>query len=263
MKIKLSYILILAVALLGGCTIEDPYENVDNTRFVAAEEFEYEVAAVSRFTLELNAINGEVEVIAIPGTKSVRIWGEKRVASESDQDASEHLEDLKVRIIEDTDHISVRTQQPENTHGRVYTVDYNIRIPAEWDVVIALVNGEVYLDNLTGETQLDLVNGDAVMRNLYGSLIARLTNGEIDVEMALANGGRCDLSTVNGRIDLAIPRSTSATVNASLTTGSISLYNLEFDDLNRTKRTLSGLLGDGQGAIVLQTVNGSISLSGE
>ena len=263
MKIKMPYILIVALLLLGGCTIEDPYENVDNTRFVAWDDFDYELTAAGRFALELNAVNGDVEVIGIPESKTVRIWGEKCVASESDDDANDHLEELKVRIIEDTERISVRTQQPENSHGRIYSIDYSIRVPADWDVTVAMVNGKIYIDNLKGETRLDLVNGDAVMRNLFGSLVTRMTNGKADVGMELAAGGRCDVSTVNGRIDLQIPKTTSAKVTAHLTTGSISVYDLEFDDLSHTKRSLTGVLGDGRGEIVLQTVNGDISISGE
>jgi len=252
-----------AVALLGGCDIDDPYQNVDNTRYVATDEFEYETPVEGRHALDLNAINGKVEVIAIPGAQTVRIWGEKRVASDSDEDANEHLDNLEVRMIADDERISVRTAQPENTHGRDYRVDYSVRIPAGWAAVIIMVNGAAYLDNLSGDTSIELVNGEVVLRSIYGSLETRVTNGDVDARMVLAPGGRCDLSTVNGRIDLMVPRITSAGVTAGLTTGSISVSNLELHEAVRTKRTLKGVLGDGNGEILLQTVNGSIALNGE
>lgn len=263
MKTIKWFLLVPGMFLLGGCEIDDPYQNVDNTRYVAYDEFDYETPVADRYIFDLSAINGKVEVIGIPGARSVRIWGEKSVGSESDDDANDHLDDLQVRVVTDADRVSVRTQQPENTHGRNYRVDYTVRIPADWDVVISQVNGEAYIDNLTAATSIDLVNGDVILRSLYGSLTTNVTNGEVDAEMALAPGGRCDLSTVNGRIALTVPKTTSASVNLSLSTGSISVYNLDLQDENRTRRTLKGVLGDGKGEILLQTINGSITLSGE
>jgi hypothetical protein len=263
MKSIIYAILVAGMVLISGCMVDDPFENVDNTRFTASEDFAYEIAADGRAKLELSAINGSVEVIAIPDAKTVRVWGEKSVDSESNADAGEHLEELHISLVENADRISVRTQQPENAHGRVYRVNYLVRIPAGWDVSIAMVNGESYMDNLSGETHLELVNGNVVLRNLYGSLVARVTNGSVDAQMALEPDGRSDIRTVNGKILQSVPKLTSATVAASLVTGTISVHNLDLHNVSRSLIAYQGVLGEGKGEIILQTVNGSIELWGE
>lgn len=263
MKSSLFIIPLAGLILFAACCIEDPYENVENTRYTVTEEFSRELAANDYNGLELNNINGPVEVIGIPGAKSVRIWGEKSVSSESYDDADEHLQELLVSIHKDGGRLSVRTQQPENTHGRQYRVDYKVRIPEHWTVSVAMVNGDAYLDNLGKNTQLEMVNGNIVLRNGRGSLNMAITNGNVDAQLLLEAEDHCDIRAVNGKIALSIPAATSANVTATLTLGSILVNNLTFTSLVRTLTTLQGTLGDGHGVINLGTVNGNIELKGE
>ncbi len=263
MKPLIAVLLLSGVMLFSACCIEDPYENVDNTRFTVTDDFSREFPATEYISLELNAINGPVEVIGIPGAKTVRIWGEKSVSSESYEDADEYMQELKVSINQDGGCIRVRTQQPENTRGRQYRIDYKVRIPENYPVTITMVNGEAYLDNLGKSLHLEMVNGNIVLRNVRGSVNTGITNGNVDVQMVLQPDDRCDIRAVNGKILLSIPPSTSATVTATLTVGAISVNNLTFTAIARTMTTLDGVLGEGQGVINLGTVNGNIELRGE
>jgi len=56
--------------------------------------------------------------------------------------------------------------------------------------------------------------------------------------------------------------STSAAFSAAVGNGSIETSNLELQNLVRTSKTAMGVLGEGNGAITLQTGNGRITASG-
>jgi hypothetical protein len=87
-------------------------------------------------------------------------------------------------------------------------------------------------------------------------------NGSIDAEVALPLNGTIDIAVLHGNINLDIPQNTSATFSAGLLEGSIQLINLELRNEVRTPRSLTGILGDGQGDIWLETETGNIIVTG-
>ncbi len=263
MKTVLTYIAAAALVLIliGGC-VEQPFENVDNTYHSASAEFEFEVPVAAMRRLRLTAINGPVDVVGVKGSRSVQVWGERQVSSDSYRDAKSYLDELKVSQAAGNEELVIRTIQPENTHGRECRVDYHLRVPLDWNVEISNVNGDVFIDGLQGDAHIDLVNGKIRVREFIGSLIAGTTNGPVDVQMQLPENGVCRLATVNGEIDLTIPKATSARFDAALVAGKISLLNLSLTNQTSTRNSLSGTLAEGKGQISLQTVNGNILLEG-
>jgi len=263
MKIKILLVGFTLAALLSlaGC-VEHPFENVDNTLVSVKEDFSYEIPVNAMYRFRLSAINGPIDIVGIRDSRSVRIWGERRVASDSYHDAESHLEDLSVNISQSKDELTVRTLQPENTHGREYTIEYHVRVPLDWDLDIDHVNGDVDVDACRGDVEINVVNGTVQIRDLIGNLQANTTNGSLDVAMELPVSGWCRMNVVNGEIDLLVPSTTSAQFNAALVSGKISLANISLSSQVASRTTLKGVLADGNGQITLQTVNGSIYMRG-
>ncbi len=263
MKIKLILFgfTVLALFWLAGC-VEHPFENVDNTEKSVSEEFSYEIPVDAMYRLRLSAINSPIDIVGISNARSVRIWGERRVASDSYRDAESHLDDLTVNITQNRDELLVRTLQPENTHGRQYSIEYHIRVPLNWDLVVDDVNGDIDVDACRGDVEINVVNGTVQIRDLIGNLEANTTNGSLDVTMELIAAGWCRMNSVNGEIDLLVPHNTSAQFNAALVSGKISLSNITLTNQVNTRTSLRGVLADGNGQISLQTVNGSIYMRG-
>jgi hypothetical protein len=250
-----------ALMILAGC-VEQPFENVDNTTASAGEDFSYEIPVNAMNHLTLSAVNGPIDVAGISDSRTVRIWGERRVASDSYRDAMAYLDNLSVNISSSSEELMVRTLQPENTHGREYTIVYHMRVPINWNLTISNVNGDIVVDALQGNGQLDVVNGQVRVRDMIGNLDAKTTNGNVDVQMQLPLSGQCKLGTVNGTIDLTVPPITSAQFNAVLVSGKISLSNITLTNQIAGRMSLKGTLADGNGLISLQTVNGNISMHG-
>ncbi len=70
------------------------------------------------------------------------------------------------------------------------------------------------------------------------------------------------MGTVNGNIELEIPQNTSADFSANVTNGAIQILNLTLQNEVATTRSLRGTLGNGQGTIKTNTVNGNINTTG-
>jgi hypothetical protein len=248
-----------------GCSSDKssgPEENVSNTDFVAKASFYYGVEVTDHTRLRLEGINGNVTVTALTEADSVIIKGEKRVGSESMQDAEAHLQELEVSVREIAGEVYVKTNQPDQTYGRSYAVDYNITLPQDLEVVVTNVNGAVDIDSVNGYVSVVNVNGQVDLDDIIGSVSVSLVNGQINAGVTPTKGGVISMATVNGGINLDIPQYTSAEFSATVVNGTITISDLVLTGIVSTPTSLTGTLGTGEGTITLGTVNGSISVSG-
>ncbi len=286
-KIKnIKHLLLLCLiiclsSILSSCVLEPDYiDETHDNRFSASEVFSEKYYITTQKQLCLNAINGAVEIIGVAEQDTLRIWGEKRVQSDSREDAEMHLKNLSVHSIVYDTKIVVETSQPSKSYGRNYQVFYHIRIPNTWEVFVNNINGAVMITSINnlvnlsstnGENHIEdiygnvtsiLINGNMRLWNIEGNLHGQLTNGNINSQLFLPESGECKLHTVNGEINLSIPRSTSAYFSAGVQNGTISIKDITIHTSQSTKRSITGILGDGEGKINLQTVNGNISVNG-
>ena len=256
--------LVMGLWALTACDVRvlDSDDNVANTNFSAVEAFAFEIAIKNQTRLNLTAINGPVDVIGVAGATTAKIFGERRVESESAADAQAHLKELEVRVTDRQDEVAVNTIQPDNSHGRNYKVVYHLRLPNTWKFAVDHVNGIVTIDSLRNDVSLKVTNGSVQLREVFGSVNAELVNGQLTGKLWLPVQGTCKMATVNGQILLTIPTTTTAEFSAAVTNGDINLSNLSLNNSVSTPKSLRGKLGNGQGTISLSTVNGNISVSG-
>jgi hypothetical protein len=230
--------------LLPACDSSESNGNVDNTDFEASETFSYPFSAERFNSVRVAGINGYVWVTGEPDGTSISISGERRIGSESVEDAREHLAELEVLIDDSGDALTIETEQPEETRGRNYVVDYEITVPSSMAVRVINVNGEVELGLLEATLSAEVVNGDI---ECIGTSIPQ---------------GDITFSTTNGDIELGIPAASSAVFTATVENGTISVSNLDFADEQRSPTRVYGVLGAGDVTIELTTVNGSIYVGG-
>ncbi|UCE20321.1 MAG: hypothetical protein JSV84_08295 [Gemmatimonadota bacterium] len=262
-SIRNASLFILIVGMLGFLFLFcDNDSSTVGPDFSASEDFYYQIAIKNLSGLQLNAINGTVDIEGVSSIDSVTVWGERRVESNSRADADAHLPDLSVEMSESEDRISIRTEQPDQSSGRNYIVDYNIRIPGGWQLDIGQVNGNVSISSMENSVISNLVNGNMRLWDISGSVNGGLVNGGIDSKISLPASGICGLSVVNGTIDLLIPQSTSADFSAHISSGSINLSNVSLQNQTITPTSVTGLFGAGAGEIELSVVNGFITVTG-
>ena len=271
----------LSVVLLSmtGCYVLDPSTWGDNA-YSASEEFEFDLQVTTQTAFSLRGINGSVEIFGDPDATAVSVTGVKRVESHSEADALDQLDRLDVEVTTNTDGFAVETDQPRNTDGRNFIVNYTVVLPAGMELRAETTNGEVLVEEMrnlvvaettngavslcgvTGDAVLETTNGNIFLSEFRGSVWAGTTNGGVNGDVVLPENGECRLSTTNGNIDLDLPAGTSAEFSARLSNGDISVSGLTLTDLETSRRTVTGTLNGGGGVIDLRTTNGNIDVRG-
>ena len=207
----------------GGFSSDSFDFDVQNSDFVVTNDFSFEIDVVDHTRLRLTAINSTVTIVGEPNRGSVLISGEKRVGSNTIEDAEQQLLELKVDLQVLTEEIFLRTMQPQQSAGRNYVVNYTIIIPEDLEVFVDSVNGTVTVDAVSSSV---------------------------------------DVNLVNGTIELRIPQEISAIFSAHTANGTIDLRNLQLKDEMRFSNSLQGRFGDGENSISLDVANGNINVSG-
>jgi hypothetical protein len=249
----------LALAVLTACSGGDvnvgspnvngvrnwPWPWPSNAPFIARRVVDREVQIEDHIRMSLEAMNGEIVIIGQPDAMSVIVTEELRVGSHVNQaDADDGLDQLEVLVTDRSDDILVQTQQPANTQGRQYVVNYTITVPSHLEVDVNQVNGSI------------------VVEDMANSVFVNAVNGNLDCTVSLPLNGEIRLSIDNGNIDLRLPTSTSAELSAFVDNGTITWDNLVLIDAVHTNQSLIGTLGGGAGVIRLETTNGSIDVIG-
>jgi hypothetical protein len=249
---------VLAVVLgLSACD-GDPFSGGQQ----AQQEFFFEEDATGRTEFRLEGINGNIDVIAESGTEDFVVGGWRRVRSSSLADAQEQLDRLEVVVSVQGDAIVVRTEQPSDTQGRTFEVEYHLIVPERLEGNITNVNGNILINAMDDDVEVLTTNGNITLRDHFGSAEVTTTNGNLDATVTISLGGAIDMNAVNGNIELDIPAATSATFSARLANGDITTSGLSLDNVESTPVSLTGVLGDGDGEIDLETVNGNIAARG-
>lgn len=259
---------IIAVALLSSCEIivndssDDDNDHVRNQNYTASEDFSFDFDVAGRDYLSVNGINGYVKVTGKENLTVVKIYGQRRVKSDSRSDANEHLNLLQVDISENDDNIMVETDQPKDSNGREYTINYFVDLPSVWRVSVCNVNGSLEFRNVKGNIIAEVVNGSITLDNVEGNVDANIVNGNLAGDLTLPIEGNCLVGIVNGSIKLDIPKTTSSEFSGEVVNGSISMLGLTLNNLVTSAKRIRGTLGSGEGSINLSAVNGSITVNG-
>lgn len=259
-KLILFFLLFSSISWIACDEEDNPVGG--NNNFAAEAPFSYAVKVVDHMRIRLVAITGTVNISGNSQTDSISISGIRRVKSNSMADAEQHLPDLSVDFQDVGSEVTVITNQPQDSEGRGYEVDYTITLPDTLQVQVNAVTGVITISSITGNVSIGHVTGDITLSDVLGNSTVSLVTGIITGEIYLPLNGIIDLGTVTGNINLQIPVNTSAVFSANVTTGSISTSNLMLQNQVSTSTFLSGTLDNGEGNISLRTVTGNISVIG-
>src|SRR5262245_17373912 len=126
-KIDKALLKVFGLALVTLCvssacyinTIDGPSDDASGNATIA-ESFSFTVDVLNQNRIEVWGINGPIDVVGVPGAAKAVIWGERRVTSQSTDDAREFLRHLQVQVTAGgvSNIILVKTIQPAETHGR-------------------------------------------------------------------------------------------------------------------------------------------------
>ena len=205
--------------------------------------------------VSLNNINGDVEITG---------WSRNEVQIDAVKTArdQERLDEARIDVNGSGNSVEIETHYPSHlfANNNPASVHYTLHVPQNARIdKIDLVNGALTVQKLSGEIKANLVNGKLRASDLAGSADLATVNGTVEANYtSLNNVHQIKLQSVNGSVDLQLPQSPNAEVEASTVNGSIST---DFPLTVKGRwigKNMSGTLGSGGVKIELNNVNGSI-----
>jgi DUF4097 and DUF4098 domain-containing protein YvlB len=218
----------------------------------------------ARGRLQLDNINGRIEIAG---------WDRNEVVIRALKHGKNQksVEAVKINVDSLSDRIIVHTVQPPETTGGWFwfnskkndvSVEYLVQVPRQAHLEkIDSVNGDIVIDDVSGDIETSTVNGSAQVRGAADNLKVSTLNGGMDVELASLKGSQfVSLDSVNGAIEVTLPANADAQVSAETLNGGI---HTEFPRLVVKKefpvsKHLKGTLGSGSATVKANSVNGSI-----
>jgi hypothetical protein len=147
-----------------------------------------------------------------------------------------------------------------NVHGDKTKVDFTVRLPENLRFSAQNVNGSIKAEGLGRFVHATSVNGSVHVSTKNFAELSTV-NGSIEGRMGRADWtGTLKISTVNGSVDLTMPGSLSADVKFRSVNGHMnSDFPLTVSG-SFGGRKMDGRVGSGGRELVVETVNGSVSL---
>jgi DUF4097 and DUF4098 domain-containing protein YvlB len=220
------------------------------------QEFHKTVPLIANGTVSLDNVNGGVEITG---------WDRNEVQIDAVKTASDQqkLDDLKIEVNAGSSSVEIKTRYPEHLiNNNPGSIQYTLHVPQNARIDrINLVNGSLTAQKLTGEINANLVNGKVLATDLTGEADLATVNGSIDATYnSLKDVREIKLKSVNGTVNLTLPPSPNADVDASAVNGTITTDFPLTVKGHFVGKSMSGTLGSGGVHIELNNVNGSIHL---
>jgi DUF4097 and DUF4098 domain-containing protein YvlB len=224
------------------------------------EEIEKKFLITSKTDFSLKNINGAVTINSWPESNI-------KVLVNISANSQESRDDLMINMTQDGKNLRVSSDYKEdsfNQNKKGTKVDYQVWLPADSNLFdIELINGNLIIQDISGEVEAQVVNGSIKGSGLSGNSQISSVNGNVNViyDSNAKNVGNIEVETVNGSIKLYLPESFNAAITADTLQGSISNeFGLEVKKNSFIGRNLRGKIGDGGNLVNLDSVNGSINV---
>lgn len=209
----------------------------------------------------IDNVNGDVEIEA---------WDRAEVSVDATITArsQEGLDRVEIKVKASEDRVAVDTDYAERKSGWSWSsdggeVEYTIKVPRNAELRdIDLVNGSLRISGLPGRVSASTVNGKIVASGLSGDVTLESVNGKVEASFDQLGGRqRIEIESVNGPIELRVPKNADFEVDASNVHGGIDNdFGLEVDHGQYVGHDLSGKVGSGGARVKLENVNGSIDI---
>ncbi|MEO8211208.1 MAG: hypothetical protein ABI840_11675 [bacterium] len=261
MKAKIFLTAIFLVAfVLNGCGLL-------SKKYTKTETSGYKISTGNKKKITLENINGNVMISPINDSNTLTIKAFKEIKVKKKY-LETPFDEIEVEIDTNSEVISVRTEIRQKgsdgifNFGRNQRVDYEIYVPANIEIEIDNVNGNITSNGANNILKVTLVNGDVELNNFTGRVDCEITNGSFSGRIDSTNG--IYINTINGGITLYLNNYMNANINAESVNSRITDENLQIRDVMKDKKQLRGKLGkiNTDVNIKVETIYGKIWLYG-
>jgi DUF4097 and DUF4098 domain-containing protein YvlB len=206
-------------------------------------------------TVSLKNVNGDV---------TIHGWDKNEVdLKATKRGPADKLDLVEIQMDSTPQRLAVETKYPRFHNNSNVSVTYELSVPKSALLdAISNVNGGVDISEIEGRMRINTVNGSADITGSKSNIEAHTVNGNITAKWTeFPKQGEVQMQTVNGGLELHLPGSVNADIEASSLNGSIRTDYPITVESGFISRKLHGKIGAGGAAINLKTVNGTIEIS--
>ncbi len=225
--------------------------------------------------LKVHLINGSISVIGYPGNEVIV---EATPVIESHKGNNKQTKNGLKRIV--SNGIRFSAEEFDNTvkiKGADWnkTIDFKIKVPLKFSLDLKTLNdGDIYVENVTGEFEISNLNGAVDMKDINGSVVADALNEGVTISFNKVNEGEpMAFSSLNGDLEVTFPSGINADIRAKTDNG--NLYTDFEIDVDKQKKqvfterkngvykvtydnSVFGQINGGGAEITFKTLNGDI-----
>jgi len=235
----------------------NPPDNNSDSDLPEKDEFHqsYQLAAGAR--VEVQGINGSVEIESAPGsTAQVNVYRSARTR--------EDLEFRKVLVEQTATSLVVRGEKDQNGVGRNRDVRQRVTLslPRQIDLGVSGVNGRVGVGEIDGPVKLSGINGKVEVAQAMGYSNISGINGRVKITLARLGEQGIHVSGVNGGVELFFAEDLNADLDVTGINGSVNPAVGNVTILGKLDRqNFHAKIGGGGSPIKVSGINGHVKLS--
>lgn len=254
----------IAVVLIGGILFSGC--SLFQKRYEKTEKKEFSVNVSGKKRVVLDNTNGDIKVVKNSSDSTLKIKAEGTFHL-TKKEMKEELDRIRIYIDSTGEEIKIKTDYIKEKRFINFQlnigseIDYELAVPEGIEVSIDNTNGKAHVEEVNNDISLNLTNGSIYFDNPTGNIKVDITNGKIKGELDSAKG--LNFKLTNGNITLSLGDKFSGRFNLETVNGKIKTNDLIFKDVSKENKNFKGNLGDGKAEIYLETINGSIKLSGK
>ncbi len=241
----------------GTITSANPVDNNSDSDLPEKDEFHqsYQLAAGAK--VEVQGINGSVEIETAPGsTAQVNVYRSAR--------AREDLEFRKVLV--DQTAMSLIVHGEKDTSGVASHRDVRQRVtlslPRQIDLGVSGVNGRVGVGEIDGPVKLSGINGKVEVAQAMGYSNISGINGRVKVTISRLGEQGIHVSGVNGGVELSFSEDLNADLDVTGINGSVNADVANVTIFGKVDRqNFHAKIGSGGSPIKVNGINGHVKLS--
>jgi hypothetical protein len=185
------------------------------------------------YSLKVHLVTGSIKVVGYDGKDViVNVSPRKNDDDERSGDTKNGMKRItasggyEVTAKEADNTVTVNTGNPNKA------LDLELKIPQDVKLKVGTVNdGDVIVENVTGELEVNNVNDKISLTNISGSVVANTVNGDVTVTFkSIDPKAPMAFSTLNGDINVTLPSDTKANLKLKSDNGDVfSDFDIDID----------------------------------
>lgn len=264
---------------------------------VQAQDFTWSGTIPGGKRLTVKNISGDIRVEPATGSQAT-VVGVKRAGRRGDP------EDVVIRQVSTAEGIEVCVIYPNsdddgdcdwsgNRRGRRHRggdwdhndteVTFTVKVPANTNLTVTTVSGDVEGHGIRGDTEARSVSGDVTLTDVTATVVeaqtvsgnvelsrvnadevvAETVSGDVDFSGEIRKGGDYDMKTLSGDVTMRIPKNAGAEITGATFSGdfhtSFPITTKATSRYTRRQR-IDGTIGDGSAKIRVESFSGDVDL---